>query len=162
MAKRTSHLTKLDQISVGERKLEKKKGREKERRREKLHLLSIFPAIEPSVRVRARGKVGPRIESYAWVPKSEGSVKLREVGVFLLLGLIFVREPFKWTKCLGSGTTVQFSPKILGLNARIFRTVSDSPGLDFGTVLDSPETEFRDCFRQSWTKFWDCFQTIRN
>ena len=29
MTKRTSHLTKLDQISVGERKLEKKKEREK-------------------------------------------------------------------------------------------------------------------------------------
>ena len=29
VAKRTSHLTKLDQISMGKRKLEKKKGRKK-------------------------------------------------------------------------------------------------------------------------------------
>ena len=42
---RTSHLAKLDQILVGEGKLERKrKEREKEkrRRREKLHLLSRF------------------------------------------------------------------------------------------------------------------------
>ena len=34
--------------------------------------------------VRARGKVGPRIESYAWVPKSWSFVKLHGVGNFLL------------------------------------------------------------------------------
>ena len=46
MANRTSHLTKLNHISAGERKLEgKRKKEERERRkrwREKLHLLSRF------------------------------------------------------------------------------------------------------------------------
>ena len=39
---------------------------------------------------------------------------------------------------LGPGTAVQLSPEIMGLNMKNFRTVSDSPGLDF-----------RDCFGQS-------------
>ena len=47
-----------------------------------------FPAIGPSILVGARGKVGPRNEGYAWVPKSVGLTKLREVGDFFLLGFI--------------------------------------------------------------------------
>ena len=35
-----------------------------------------------SVFVGARGKVDPRIESYAWIPKSWSFVKLHEVGNF--------------------------------------------------------------------------------
>ena len=42
MAKRTSHLTKLDQISVRERKLEGKERERRRRMREKLHILSGF------------------------------------------------------------------------------------------------------------------------
>ena len=34
MAKRTSHLTKLDQISMGERKLEKKREGKREKKKE--------------------------------------------------------------------------------------------------------------------------------
>ena len=41
-------------------------------------------------------------------------------------------------RCLGLGTAVQFSPKILGLN----------PGI-FGTVLGSPETDL-------WTAIGPC------
>ena len=37
----------------------------------------------------------------------------------------------------GPGTTVQLSPKILGLNARIFRTVLGSSGTDFQTIIGS-------------------------
>ena len=52
MVKRTSHLTKLDQISVGERKLEGKSGREKgEKRTKRLLILSRFPG-DPVVGVR--------------------------------------------------------------------------------------------------------------
>ena len=47
-----------------------------------------FAVIGPSVLVEARGKVGPHNGTYAWAPKSVGFVKLQEVGVFLLLGLI--------------------------------------------------------------------------
>ena len=57
---------------------------------------------------------------------------------------------------------MQFSPKILGLNARIFGTFSDSPGLNFrdcfwtvrnwvfGIVSGSRELNFWDCFGQSY------------
>ena len=38
--------------------------------------------IGPCVFVEARGKVGPRNEGYAWVPKSRGFVKLQEVDNF--------------------------------------------------------------------------------
>ena len=37
----------------------------------------------------------------------------------------------------GPGTTMQFNPKILGLNARIFRTVLGSSGIDFQTIIGS-------------------------
>ena len=47
-----------------------------------------FTVIESSVLVEARDKVGPRNESYTGVPKSVDFIKLREVGVFLLLGFI--------------------------------------------------------------------------
>ena len=39
-----------------------------------------FTVIGPWVFVGAKGKVGPRIESYAWVLKSWSFVKLHEVG----------------------------------------------------------------------------------
>ena len=64
MAKRTSHLTKLDHISMGERKLEEKKEREEEKRRERLLILSRFPKIRRSAFVEARDKVDPRGESF--------------------------------------------------------------------------------------------------
>ena len=38
--------------------------------------------IRPSVFVGARGKVGPRNEGIAWVPKSRDFVKLQEVKNF--------------------------------------------------------------------------------
>ena len=42
-----------------------------------------FTEIGPSVFVRARSKVDPRNEGYAWVPKSSSFVKLQEVENFL-------------------------------------------------------------------------------
>ena len=47
---------------------------------------------------------------------------------------------------LESGTAVQFSPEILGLNAGIFRTVSDIPELNFGTIFGQSETKFLGLF----------------
>ena len=52
--------------------------------REKSSTLSLRSTkIGTWVFVEARGKVGPRIESYAWVPKSWSFFKLHEVGNFL-------------------------------------------------------------------------------
>ena len=67
---RTIPLEWFDQIRwEGENGGEKEKERERIRE-ERCSLFSLdFRAIEPSVWVGARGKVGPRIESYTWVPK---------------------------------------------------------------------------------------------
>ena len=67
---------------------EEKKIKEKRKRVRCSNFSLEFAVIEPSVLVRARCKVGPRNESYAWVPKSVGFTNLREVGVFLLLDFI--------------------------------------------------------------------------
>ena len=50
------------------------------RRREEGSLRST--EIGPQVFVGAKGKVDPRIKSYAWIPKSWSFVKLHEVGNF--------------------------------------------------------------------------------
>ena len=47
-----------------------------------LYFFLISTKIEPWVFVRAEGKVDPRSEGYAWVPKSLSFVKLHEVGNF--------------------------------------------------------------------------------
>ena len=64
MAKRTSHLTKLDQISMGERKWEGKRKREKKRTKRGFSFSLDFPEILPSTFVRAKGKVRPRGENF--------------------------------------------------------------------------------------------------
>ena len=71
-------------------KEEKKKRNEKKRGVRSSNLSLDFMVIGSSVLVGARGKVGPRNESYTWVPKSVDFFKLREVRVFLILGLILV------------------------------------------------------------------------
>ena len=143
-------------VERGEKEREKKKEKKREEKRRGVRSSNFFldlSEIGPSIRVGARGKVGPRIESYAWEPKSVGFVKLREVGVFLLLGLILVQEPFKWMECLGSERPHTQS-RNFGIEYWIFETVSDSSGLDFwdcfwtgrklnfGTVLGSLGTDF--------------------
>ena len=70
----------------GKRKRKKRKKNEKKRGVRSSNFSLDFTVIGPSVLVGAREKVGPRNESYAWVPKSMDFAKLREVGVFLLLG----------------------------------------------------------------------------
>ena len=61
---------------------ERQKLREKREERESRERNSTFSLrsteIGQWVFVGARGKVGPRNESYAWVPKSKGFVKLRK------------------------------------------------------------------------------------
>ena len=47
--------------------------------------------IESWVFVGTRGKVGPCIESYAWVPKSWSFVKLHEVGNFPTLNIFSLK-----------------------------------------------------------------------
>ena len=73
------------QKNSGEKKRKGKQIESRAREREKKRVSTFSlrsTGIEPSVSIRARGKVGPRNESYAWVPKSESFVKLQEVGNF--------------------------------------------------------------------------------
>ena len=62
---------------MGERhkRREKMEDRESRERNSTFFLRSM--EIESWVFIRARGKVGPRNEGYAWVPKSRGFVKLQ-------------------------------------------------------------------------------------
>ena len=54
------------------------------------HFSLDFPVIGPSNFGKTRGKVDPHCKSYAWVPALWSFDKLREVGVFLLLGLVLI------------------------------------------------------------------------
>ena len=56
--------------------------RERERRKGVFRFSLRSTEIEPSVFIRAKRKVDPRIASYMWVPKSWSFVKLHEVGNF--------------------------------------------------------------------------------
>ena len=65
---------------------EEETGKSESERRERERFLFCFSLrsreIEPYIFIRSKGKVSPRIESYAWVPKSWSFVKLREVRNF--------------------------------------------------------------------------------
>ena len=73
-----------------EEKKEKERKRELRERRSTLSL--NFQAIRSVVSGEARGKVHPRRKIFALRPESGSFDKLQEVGVFLLLGLVFARS----------------------------------------------------------------------
>ena len=66
-------------------------GKEKQGRKEEERGREDFPAFRLSKLDGLRIKVGPRNESYAWVPKSVCFVKLQEVGVLSYFG-------YSWSK----------------------------------------------------------------
>ena len=75
------------QKKKSKRKTKEENGRESENRegerKEKKFLFSLRSTkIGPYVFVIAKGKVDPRITSYAWVPKSWSFIKLHEVRNF--------------------------------------------------------------------------------
>ena len=144
MAKRTSHLTKLDQISVEERKLERKikiwKRERRRRKREKVHLLSRFDgdrtvSILQSKRQSSSTRRGLHIETKIWHFRQAPRGRIfSPTWVNSCLTAIQMVELF------GVGMAVHFSSKDLGLNAGLL-----------GLFLDSPKP-----------KFWDCFQIVRS
>ena len=86
----------------GNRRRTEKVSGEREKKEKKYLCFSLRSTeIEPWVFVGAKGKVGPRIESYAWVPKSWSFVKLHEVGNFPTLN-IFSLKAMLWHR-LSSG-----------------------------------------------------------
>ena len=90
---RTSPLDQVSQLVWGEEKKEGERGTERERdlfRERSSHFSLKFSAIGPSISGEARSKVSPHGKGYAWVPVLGSFDKLRKVGVFLLLVLLFV------------------------------------------------------------------------
>ena len=89
----TSHLTHLGPKRWDGRREKGKKGEKGERMespREKSSTFSLnFPAIGLTGSGEARDKVLPRGRCFALRPESRSFDKLQEVGVFLLLGLVF-------------------------------------------------------------------------
>ena len=68
---------------MGENGTKKTNIRERERKTKRgFYFSPRSTKIGPLVFIGARGKVGPRNEGYAWVPKSGSLVKLQEVGNF--------------------------------------------------------------------------------
>ena len=64
------------------------RGGRKKNFREICYIFSLrFMEIGLYVFIGAKGKVGPRIESYTWIPKSWNFVKLHEVENFPTLNI---------------------------------------------------------------------------
>ena len=80
----------MDKKEEGKKRGENKWKRERKTKRGfRFSLRSM--KIGPSIFVGARGKVDPRNEGYAWVPKSGSFVKLQEVGKFSTLIIYSVK-----------------------------------------------------------------------
>ena len=110
-----------NQVEGGEKEREKereeKRGEEERRGVRSSNFSLDLLEIGPSVQVEARGKVGPCIKSYAWVPKSMGFIKLREVGFFFHTQLNSCLRAIQMDGVFRAGTAAQLNPEILGLNA---------------------------------------------
>ena len=72
----------------GKRREKRKRNEESFRERSSTFSL-VFTVIGLAILGRARGKAHPRDKSFASRPESGSFEKLQEVGVFLLLGLVF-------------------------------------------------------------------------
>ena len=73
------------------RESEKKKRRRKEKKKKRERYFPLrSPANRQSKRVGARDKVGPRNESYAWVPKSKFFIETPRGSGFLLYWFLFI------------------------------------------------------------------------
>ena len=82
MKEEKSNKSEKIEKQTGERQKQREKMEERESR-ERNSTFSLRSTETGSwVFIRARGKVGPHNEDYAWVPKSRGFVKLLEIGNF--------------------------------------------------------------------------------
>ena len=103
MAKRTSYLTKLDQISVGERKLEKKR----EEGGERSSTFSLdFPVIGPSVFVEARRKVFYTTRASHGYENTRFSPNSKRYGFSLTWFNSCLRD-IQMVEIIGPGTTLR-------------------------------------------------------
>ena len=80
--------------------------REGERKEKKIRFFLRSTKIGLYVFIIIKGKVGPRIESYAWIPKSLSFIKLHEVGNFLTF-VIFIIKVILWLEIFLRGRKFQ-------------------------------------------------------
>ena len=140
-----------------------KKRKEKRRGVRSSNFSLEFVVIGLSVLVGARSKVGPRNESYAWVPKSVGFVKLREVGVFLQLDFILGLRAIQIALDVGAGNDCAIQSRNFGTKCWNFQDCLGQSGAGFlGLFWTIQKLHFQDCFGQSGIEFWDCLRTVRN
>ena len=85
---------------------------EKGEKKKEQHFPSLSPVNRWSKRIGARDKVGPRDESYTWVPETVGFVTFQKVGVFSYIGS-FSLKGCKWP--YGTAPTMGMSFRTLGL-----------------------------------------------
>ena len=113
-------------VERGEKEREKKKEKKREENRRGVRSSNFsldLSEIGPSIRVGARGKVGPHIESY--VCRGFSPTRFNSCLRAIQMDGVF-----------GAGMVAQLSLEILGLNIGIFWTVSDSRRLDFWESQD--------------------------
>ena len=103
---------------IGEKKERKKR---EENGGERTSTFSLyFPTIGSSVRVRGRGKVGPRIESYAWGTKIIDFCHASRDRGFSPTRFNSCLRVIQMVEVFRVGTAVHFSLKDLGLNVGIW------------------------------------------
>ena len=132
----------------GKKEKERKENREEKKRSERLQLLSRISGdrtIEfcwskrESSSTQRELRMGTRIRSFRKTPRGRSFSPTRFYS--------WSKSHSNGMRCLGLRKAMRFSSKILGLNVGILRTVSNSPGLDFGIVFGQFGTEFVDFFR---------------
>ena len=150
---RTIPLEWFNQIRWEEEKGgEKKKEREKERRRrrrEKLHLLYRFPdnrtvgsgrSKRESWSTHRELRVGTKISRFRQTSRGRGFSPTWFNSCLRAIQMVEIVE---------AGTTMHFSSKDLGLNARFS-----------GMFSSSPKLNLRDCFWTVLTEFMDFFRAV--
>ena len=123
----------MERGGKGGKKIEKdgKKRKDKRRGVRSSNLSLEFAVIGPSVLVGARGKVGPCNESYGWVPKSVGFVKLREVGFFLPLDFILGLRAIQIELDVGAGNDCAVQSRNFGTECWNFQDYLGQSGAGF-------------------------------
>ena len=155
----------MERGGKGGKKKEKdgKKRKEKRRGVRSSNFSLEFAVIGLSVLVGVRSKVGPRNETYAWVPKSVGFVKLREVGVFLQLDFILGLRVIQIALDVGARNGCAVQSRNIGIERWNFQDCLRQSRAGFlGLFWTIQKLNFWDYFGQFGTEFWDYFQTVQN
>ena len=147
----------LNRVEGGEKEREKKKEKKRgeEDRSEKLQLLFRFAGDQIVGSGRSKRQSWSTHRGLCVGKKISGFHQTLRGRSFSYTQLNSYLRAIQMEGVFGAETATQLNPEILGLNAGIFRTVSDSSGMDFWdyflivwklnfeTVLGSPKIDFR-------------------